>query len=194
MSSPSLTPEPPVLPIASGPIKGAAAAHGKTVYLDSAPYPEVSGTGGYDAQTIAMLKEDYAGSDSELTAVLQYVYDNIMITEDESFSNAMLQIAIVEMTHLDMLGDAIRALGGDASFSDGEHFWQASSVDYTTDIEKMLKQDIESETKAIQTYQRQAEQTRNPSVSRLLLRIAEDEKLHLRFFKETLAALQREKR
>lgn len=168
-------------------INNSAQSPAMTVYLDSAPYPEV--TGAKDPETVALIKEDYAGVTSELTAITSYIYQNITSDEDPSFASAILQIALVEMTHLDMLGDAIMTLGGNPSFGNGKHFWQASSVDYANTIPAMLKSDIASETKAIENYQKHAAATKNPSVRTLLLRIVEDEKLHLRFFNETLAKM-----
>lgn len=159
---------------------------GLVVFMDPAPYLDV--TGECDPDVVALLKQDYAGSDGELTAILGYIYQNIVTGDSNpSFSNALMMIAKVEMTHLDMLGDAIQTLGGSARFGDGRHYWQASVVNYADSIDAMLKANIDSESAAIASYEKQAEQVKNPSVSALLLRIAEDEKLHLRFFRDTLA-------
>lgn len=160
---------------------------GLTVYLDSAPYPTVSR--GTDPDTVRMLKEDYAGAVSEMTAISQYIYQNIQSTDNESFANAILQIAIVEMSHLDMLGDAILALGGNPTFGNGTVFWQGKLVNYARTLPEMLRADIEAETQAIANYERQAAKTANASVRALLERIVQDEQLHLRFFRETLAGL-----
>jgi bacterioferritin len=136
-----------------------------------------------------MLKEDYAGAVSEMTAVSQYVYQNILSTDNESFANAILQIGIVEMSHLDMLGDAILALGGNPTFGNGSIFWQGKLVNYARTLPVMLRADIEAETQAIANYTRHSAKTTNASVRALLLRIIKDEQLHLRFFRETLAGL-----
>jgi len=179
-----MTPSPPVFPLASGQAPGAAAHGGPTVYLDSSPYPEV--TGANDPDTVAMLKEDYAGAASELTAIAQYVFQNIQ-TDSDAFANAMLQVAIVEMSHLDMLGDAIETLGGNPMFTDGRHFWQAGNVNYATELRGMLLANIDAENGAIASYEDHAGRTGNSSVRDLLLRIVKDERLHLRFFTEMLA-------
>jgi len=160
---------------------------GMTVYVDSSPYPEV--TGAHDPETVAMLKEDYAGVHGELTAITMYVYQDGRSTENETFANSVLQIAIVEMLHLDMLGDAIVALGGSPSFDDGQNYWTANNVNYTADFKEMLRTDISAESTAIANYEKHAALTKNQSVKALLERIIEDEKLHLRFFTETLSAL-----
>lgn len=160
---------------------------GLTVYLDSEPYPTVAK--GPDPSTVRMLKEDYAGAASEMTAVSQYIYQNILSADNESFANAILQIAIVEMSHLDMLGDAILALGGNPTFGNGTVFWQGKLVNYARTLPEMLRADIEAETQAIANYERHAANTTNASVRALLTRIIKDEQLHLRFFRNTLAGL-----
>ena len=133
-----------------------------------------------------MLKSDYAGAGGELTAITQYIFQNNSV-DDETFSNALLQIAIVEMTHLDMLGDAIHALGGSTEFSDGHRFWSAEYVDYSLPRIEMLRANIRAERGAIRAYNDHAARTSNSSVRDLLLRIASDEKLHLQFFQDQLA-------
>ena len=157
------------------------------VYMDSSPYPEV--TGEKDAATVAMLKEDYAGMKGELTAITLYVYQNSRIVKNESLSNSMLQIAISEMIHLDLLGDAIVALGGNPSFDNGKYYWNASYVNYTTNLKEMMKTNIASEKEAIASYEKHIALTNNESVKALLKRIIKDETLHLRFFTETLNKL-----
>ena len=178
---------PPVVPPVQGIENRGNPTRGRVVAFDPAPYPEVP-VGNSDPATVAMLKQDYAGSDGELTAITQYIFQNT-VTKDPSFANALLQIAIVEMTHLDMLGDAIEALGGNPRFDDGKYFWNASFVDYAMDKEAMLASNIKSEKSAIETYEKHAEQTQNPHVRALLLRIADDERLHLKFFEQELAQI-----
>ncbi|MCL2670908.1 MAG: manganese catalase family protein [Clostridiales bacterium] len=160
---------------------------GIPVCVDTAPYPEV--TGKPDSETVAMLKEDYAGAGSELTAVTQYVFQTSRC-EDEAYANAILQIAIVEMLHLDMLGDAIVTLGGNPSFDDGHYYWSAHNVNYAVNQADMLRANIEAEKGAIAAYERHAAATTNETVKALLHRIITDELLHLRFFEESLAALR----
>ena len=160
---------------------------GMPVCVDSSPYPEVQG--GRDPRTVALLKDDYAGPKGELTAITQYVFQNGR-SENDAFANSVLQIAIVEMMHLDMLGDAIVALGGNPSFDDGQTYWCACNVNYASDLEEMLKANIAAERNAIASYEKHAALTCNESVKALLERIAKDEKLHLRFYTETLQSLK----
>jgi bacterioferritin len=177
-------PEPPVVAMVQNLDNRGEGANRLVVKFDAAPYPEVKGA--HNPRTIAMLKEDYAGAESELSAITQYIFQNTT-TDDEAFANAMLQIAIVEMTHLDMLGDAIHALGGTTEFKSDGKFWTAENVNYSSTKEGMLRANIEGEQIAIENYRRHAAQTDNHSVRDLLLRIVRDEELHLAFFERLLA-------
>ena len=190
MNNPINITKPPVMPLAQNVVSTSnrPTRPGTVILLDPSPYPEVKGN--HDPATVAMLKNDYAGLVSELTAITQYIFQNNS-SDDETFANAMLQIAISEMQHLDLLGDAIHTLGGTTEFTDGNHrFWTAANVNYANDRAGMLRANIQAEQAAIANYERHAAATSNESVRRLLLRIADDERLHLKFFEEQLAKLQ----
>jgi len=179
-------PNPPVVPLAQN-------VNVPRIQLDPRPYPEVrratpaEGGAEMDASDVIRLQQDYAGRGGELSAITLYIFQNTT-TDDVAFANALLQIAITEMTHLDMLGDAIRTLGGTAEFkSSPDGYWSAANINYATDREGMLRAAIAAETGAISAYNAHAAATRNPTVRDFLLRIADDEKLHLVFFQEELA-------
>ena len=156
-----------------------------TVYVDSSPYPEV--TGSPDPVTVEMLKNDYAGAKGELTAITLYIFQNQRSTDNDTYANSVLQLAIVEMIHLDLLGDAIVALGGNPSFDNGQYYWSAKNVNYATEYREMLKVSLEAEQTAIANYEKHIARTNNESVKALLRRIVKDEELHVRFFSELLS-------
>ena len=171
---------PQFIPPTSGP-SSSPAGQDMTVYLDSAPYPEVSG-GQYEPEALALLKESYAGALSELTAITAYVFQTSRMGENEAYANAALQIAIVEMMHLDMLGDAIETLGGVPSFDDGKTPWTAKNTPYPADLKSAIEGNIKAETGIIANYEKFARETTNPTVRALFERIAKDHRLHLKFF------------
>jgi len=154
------------------------------LFTDPSPYPEV--TGPKDAGTVAMLKQDYAGAAGELTAITQYIFQNVSTADNATFTNALLKIAVSEMSHLHMLGDTIKVLGGNPSFTDGQRYWSAANLNFGETLKEKLLADIKAESTAIANYEKHASLTKNKSVKALLLRIAKDEKLHLRFFEEML--------
>jgi len=161
---------------------------GMIVYADYAPYPKIKES--IEPETVKILKKDYAGQNGEFTAIAQYVFQHGRIKDNPEFANSILKIAIVEMKHLDLLGDAIVALGGNPCFNDNKYFWDASTVNYAPTFKEMIKANIYAESVAIVNYEKHINMIENPSVKALLDRIIEDEKLHLRFFEETLKSLE----
>lgn len=159
------------------------------VPIKSAPYPDVKTTTP-DSETVQVIKKVRTGAGGELSAIAMYLYQNNRVTNDDAIANAMLQIALVEMMHLDMLGDAIQAIGGKPTFDDGKHYWSAEDVNYADDIIGMVKADIRAEGGAIAGYEWGISRARNEDVRALFRRIIADERQHLRFFKDLLIELE----
>lgn len=153
------------------------------------PYPEV--TGGNEPRAVELLKEDYAGIVSEMTALCQYMFQHLLLTENGSpFAKEMECIAITEMRHKEMLGKAILRLGGTPIYATTTTYWCANYVDYVEDPKRMILSDIKSEYAAIYNYRCHIQMIPNTSVKQLLERIILDEEMHIRLFNEMLRALQ----
>ncbi len=131
-----------------------------------------------------LLYDNYAGSDGELTAVTQYIYEHIELNRYESFSKILLSIAIEEMKHLQLIGELIRRLGKKAYFIDKKQCaWNTENIKYHfNNIYDMLMYNIESEKKAILGYKEAIKYTQNKSIKDLLERIILDEQTHLEIF------------
>lgn len=157
------------------------------------PYPEVSG--GPDPNTVILLQEDYAGIISEMTATNQYMYQYLLLVENNySFAQALRCIAINEAQHRELLGRAIVRLGGTPVYAATNSYWCANFVSYDQDPQRMLLANINVEYAAIYNYRWHIELTTNDSVKRLLERIILDEELHIRMFSEMQNTLQQERR
>ena len=131
-----------------------------------------------------LLYDNFAGSDGELTAVTQYIYEHIELNRYESFSKILLSIAIEEMKHLQLIGELIRRLGKKAYFIDKKQCaWNTENIKYHfNNIYDMLMYNIESEKKAILGYKEAIKYTQNKSIKDLLERIILDEQTHLEIF------------
>lgn len=155
------------------------------------PYPEVM-VEGRNSSYAAMLSYDLAGQVSELSAVTQYVYQH-MITSNESVSEAVRCISMVEMHHYEMIGRLIYELGGNPKLAVnngcGNYFWNAQYVDYTPYPRRFLKINIEAEQKAIDNYRKNIEQINDKYVRAILDRIIMDEKHHIDIFNGLLEEL-----
>lgn len=139
----------------------------------------------------SLLKEDYCGITSETTAVMLYTYQHISSEQLwKEYADMIHHISIVEMYHLELLGETIILLGEKADYNirNYEHDtsipWTSSYVPTTTDLKRMLEIDIESELAAIQQYENHLVQINDHYIQNLLLRIIEDEKIHVKIFEE----------
>lgn len=161
-------------------------------YQANKPYPKVE-VKEKNLFYATLLLEDYAGMISESTAIFQYIYERINKFQiHPEFSEALLRIAVVEMRHLQMLGETITLLGLKPEYKsiDSCNYlvnWNSSFVDYNTDIISMLKNDIRLEENTIANYQYHIHMINDPYIKRLLYRIIEDEEIHIQCFQTLLA-------
>ncbi|MGB9813939.1 MAG: manganese catalase family protein [Thermovenabulum sp.] len=131
---------------------------------------------------IKYLYEDYAGQSSELTAILQYTYQSIVV-DNNKVKNLLKKISIDEMGHLEGLGTAIWDSGFDPRFWYMNYF-NAKYVSYERDLEKILLKNIEDETFAAKRYREQAQNINDPKIKYMLLKFAKDEERHAMLFEK----------
>lgn len=137
-----------------------------------------------------ILMDNYAGKVSEETAVHLYMYQHLIMDDElEEFATAMKRISIVEMKHLGLIGETIKLLGlkpvfGTMIEDNYVDTWNSMNVNYTTDLKEMLETDIKNEQEAIKNYEKRIIEIDDRYIRELLLRIIEDEEIHLRIFKK----------
>ncbi|WP_123053768.1 ferritin-like domain-containing protein [Clostridium sp. JN-1] len=159
----------------------------------SYPEPKVEGKNIFYAN---LLLQDYAGMVSEFTAVSLYVYQHI-VSEDEyaDYSYLIGKISIVEMKHLDLLGDTIRLLGTAPIYTNSVYpcnkLWTAAYVNFDCRIENMIREDIKSECAAIEQYNKHICMINDTYIRKLLKRIVMDEEIHLKYLKKFYEKLKR---
>lgn len=157
-----------------------------TKYMDSKPYPEPK----VECENVFyanLLLQDYAGMVSEFTAVSLYSFQHIVSDKEyKDYAELIGGISMVEMKHLELLGETIKLLGRKPAFiscSCNEwEYWKASNVDYADNILDMLRADIRAESEAIENYNKHLEMIGDKYIRKLLDRIIIDEKLHLKLF------------
>lgn len=157
---------------------------GPMVFYAREPYPVVS-VECPNREYAEILMGDYAGRDSELTAILQYIYGNLVVTNAE-VAQLLMGISRVEMHHFHMLGEAIKLLGVDPRYQHTGKYWNAGFVNYERDLCRILRINREGEMAAIREYKRQAAGIDDEHVKKLLLRIARDEEVHARLLGEAI--------
>lgn len=148
-----------------------------------------------DCAALRLISPAYAGRAGELTAVLQYVYQSIVLEERgyPETAKTLVDVAVNEMRHLELLGTAICKLGAPPVFTACPPypvgFYSASNVDYSKNPRQMICADVCAEENAIAQYERILCRLNNPPVYALIARITEDEKEHLRIFNRILGSL-----
>lgn len=151
------------------------------------PYPQIPKL--YPNKRYAnLIYESFAGKKGELTAVTQYIYEHIDLKDKEDISKILLNIAIEEMHHIDILGEILVNLGEQPFFKDAnQKDWNANNVQYKIkDIKDAMKNNISSEETTIRTYRQLMRYTNNMHLRRVYERIILDEKTHLEIFKRIL--------
>ena len=134
-----------------------------------------------------ILQGDYAGINGETTAILTYVYQSYVVRPfDEEIAEVLENIAVVEMTHHKTLGDLIISLGGDPIYAYQGRFWTGKNVCYNKNLKEMLISNIKAEEDAIAGYEYSIDRICTEGIDELLGVIIEDERLHIKAFKEIL--------
>ena len=170
----------------------------KDYYIDK-PYPDIT-IKHLPFELVIMLKRIFAGNKSEMTSVMQYVYQKNIFSNVPSlnnFASALEQISIKEMQHYEILSRIMVGANIDPKncvYIDGNvdicDFWKSNYVDYTKDIAKMLEANIALEQKAIVEYAAVIAITDDENLKEILGRIVEDEKTHIEYFKAVLEAIK----
>ena len=147
------------------------------------PYPtiKVEKENSYYAD---LLYDAYSGMISELTAVNLYSYQHFNISKKyELFAKTIIDIAEVEMHHLEILGKLIKMLGSNPIYVNSKNkFWKADYVIYDNDIIDMLNTDIVAEMEAIKNYKELMNKIDDKYINHIIKRIVLDEEKHLECF------------
>lgn len=154
-------------------------------YHANLSYPVVNGLN-YNKVQAMLLMEGYSGQFSELSTVIQYSYHKIKSMKNREIAETLQGIFLVETHHLELLGNCINQLGMDPRYyiylNQKPIVWQADVVNYATSVKEMVLADIEGEKRAVQYYIETAKIIDNEKIAKLLLRLSEDEKLHVEIF------------
>lgn len=163
----------------------------ENIYVINKPYPQPVGLI-ENRRAACILLKNYSGVCSEMTAVNQYMYHYLKAHEcHPQVSEVFRQIAETELKHLYLLGSVICQLGVSPKLrtigESGSSYWSARSIGYGRGIKDMLALDIESEQEQIKQYEKSMRRISNTQIHSLLLRIVEDEKLHVKLLTEVLS-------
>ena len=148
-----------------------------------------------NVRALRVVSPAYAGRDGELTAILQYVYQSILLggSGEKELAALLLSIAKEEMRHLQIMGTLIVKLGAPPVFTACPpypvSYYSASCVNYAKSPRAMLAADISAERTAISEYERMIACLGNEPAAAVLARIRDDEEEHLRRLREAAKSL-----
>ncbi len=112
-----------------------------------------------------------------------------MANYNQSDADTLVAIAIAEMHHLDILGEAMLKLGVNPRFvqyPNSKCYFDTSCVSQSVMPQKMIMDDIQGEMDAIAEYKKMLFVLKNENVAAVIQRIIIDEQLHLETLKEML--------
>lgn len=148
-----------------------------------------------DPYAARIISSAYATSAGELNATLQYIYHSIsfLTKDDEKRAELLKSIAIAEMMHIHLLGEALARLGSPPVYSFSPpaqfNFYSTKFVAYSRSLRNMIEDDIMGEKYAIYGYERMLPRLKNDTLRSLICRILEDEHLHVEALKSSLEGL-----
>lgn len=151
--------------------------------LSRVPYPKLENTSP-DYHLGRMVYDAYAGSKSELTTILSYVFEYLTNGDYDEVVAFLKMISKQEMKHLELLGEILVALGLEPYYmSTYGNKWCSDNVNVTFhSLEEMLNFNIEMEKGAIEGYQHLMEMCGDESIKAVFARIIMDEESHVQIF------------
>lgn len=160
-------------------------------FARSLPYPSIDDIVP-NGQDLRLMRNNYAGVISELSAITQYVFHQLHAKENDftEIGKSLLSIAQVEMRHLNILGGVIGKLGGNPKFMYHNGcqmaYWNGGMIDDHCQIKTMLQKDIKLEQETIYLYSRQEKEVSQPTIAKILQRLILDEELHIEYLNTML--------
>lgn len=154
----------------------------QTAFASSLPYPDICITDNNPAYGRAML-DNVGGSNSEMTAISLYFYNNLITSCCEEISVCFHRISIVEMHHMKIFGQLAKNLGMDPRLwtRQGRRFayWTPGYNQYPVQLNTLLLNAIRGEKAAVEKYHAQAGIIKDSNICAILDRIILDEQLHI---------------
>lgn len=147
---------------------------------------------GENSCMLRALSPAYAGREGEMTAILQYVYQAILLGAcgEQNASETLLSIAVTEMHHLEILGTLICKLGAPPVFTSCPPYpvgyYSASCVNYVKSPAAMIQADLCGERQAVEGYRKILCKLSDERVSAVIERIIEDELVHIQALERLL--------
>lgn len=135
--------------------------------------------------TVKCLKLLIGSRFSELTQLNQFIFQSILIKEQNpNLYNSLRNIILENVSHLEILGDAVIKFGGRLKFSNGQGTpWSSRYLNYETNQNIFLNNNIRLLELNISNYEKAINCVRNDSLKNILRKIIEDKRRHINIFR-----------
>jgi len=151
------------------------------------PYPEIRVEGKNIAYAM-ILRKDYLG---EMSAIMQYLYHYLEMEQIPGWkevSRLVRGISIVEMSHMETVGQLIVLLGATPRYEADNTPWTPANLVYCDfDPCAQLRADIHGEKEGIMQYEKHAREINDRYIQSILRRIIKDEQYHVQLLSDALA-------
>jgi len=164
---------------------------------------------GPDPTFAAMLIEQHGGPNGELSASTQYL-NQAVGCKDPAVKDLLLDIGTEELSHLELVSEAIKLLLGDPTIdsinqaptlelaggggamyvNSSGHTWTADFVSSVGDVVANLHSDVAAELKAKAVYQRLYQRATDPGIRDLIDFLICREEAHAQLFMRALEKVQ----
>lgn len=133
-----------------------------------------------------MMLDNMGGNCSEMSAVSLYLYNNLLIDDNERISHIFHKVSIIEMKHLRIFGQIARMMGENPRLwtyrGNRMAYWTPAYNNYPLELPALLMNAINGEKSTVQKYEQQCQKINDPNIVACLKRIIEDEKIHICIF------------
>lgn len=157
----------------------------KEIFSASKPYPPVK-VSEQNQRYGQMMLDNMSGQNSEMSTIGLYIYNNLLIIDNDRLSHIFKEISIVEMHHLHTFGSIARLMGENPRLwthrGNQMVYWSPSYKSYPMQLGDLLLNSLEGEKRAVQKYRNQCTQIKDMCIVQCLERIIEDELIHIKIF------------
>lgn len=160
---------------------------------NSVDYPDISEIKECN-NSYKKLFDVYAGKHSELTEIMQFSYQAIVLSDEyPNISKTLKEVMEYDTCHFNVLGEVIDRLGTVPKMKNSQGFnWSSTYVDYTHDPCEMMESNIKLSEKIIDCYHKTKESIDCDELEELLECIIHEEINHIKIFEKILKSLKEE--
>ena len=161
------------------------------IFSSNVSYPSLSNVTPNKGD-VRNLKALAFGRGGELSTILTYIYQFYTLPNSEKNLKAALKETLGnEMTHYEILNDAIVSFGGSPTLTDGQgNVWTGRNVNQENNPKKILLDNISLEQGLIKQYLAAAREASNLSLAELFLKIIEEKQKNIELFQQIYNSLE----